>query len=64
MSLRSISWKIGQVSGPVIVGVIKEFVSTTAAFLSAAGIIFLASIAFVVSYGQARRAGESLHVDE
>jgi len=55
MSLRSISWKIGQVSGPVVVGAIKEFVSTSAAFLAAAGLIVLASAAFVISYTQARK---------
>lgn len=48
MSLRSISWKVGQVSGPVLVGAIKEFVSTTAAFVTAAGLIILAVSVFVL----------------
>lgn len=61
MSLRSISWKVGQVSGPLLVGIIKEVVSTAAAFVAAALFIIIASIAFVVSYTQARREGASLH---
>ena len=62
MSLRSISWKIGQVSGPVFVGVVKDVFSTTTAFLVAAGFIVLASTAFVISYTRARRSGQSLAV--
>jgi cation transporter-like permease len=49
MSLRSISWKVGQITGPFLVGVIKDFVSTTAAFLTAAGFILFATVVFVVS---------------
>jgi MFS family permease len=54
MSLRSISWKIGQVAGPVFVGVVKEYVSTEVAFLTAAGFIVVATGVFVVSYRSAR----------
>lgn len=50
MSLRSTSWKIGQVAGPVLVGTIKDFVSTTAAFLTAAGFILVATGVFVATY--------------
>ncbi|KTG09996.1 MFS transporter [Haloprofundus marisrubri] len=50
MSLRSISWKIGQVAGPLMVGAVKEFVSTTAAFLFAAGFILFATGVFVLTY--------------
>jgi MFS family permease len=50
MSLRSISWKVGQVAGPAVVGVVKQFVSTTAAFLTAAGFIVVATGVFAVSY--------------
>ena len=64
MSLRSISWKIGQVSGPVLVGVIKDFVSTTAAFLTAAGLIVIASGAFVLSYTRAKEEDTPLVVPE
>jgi MFS family permease len=52
LSLRSISWKIGQVTGPVAIGAIKEFVSVTAAFLTAAGFIAFATGVFVVSYAR------------
>ncbi|MFC4356884.1 MFS transporter [Halobium salinum] len=55
MSLRSISWKVGQVTGPALIGVIKEFVSTTAAFLTAAGFIVVATGVFVIAYTRARR---------
>jgi MFS family permease len=60
MSLRSISWKVGQVVGPVLVGTIKDFVSTTAAFLTAAGFILVATGVFVVSY---LRMAENQSVD-
>ncbi|SFR45715.1 MFS transporter [Halogeometricum limi] len=50
MSLRSISWKVGQVAGPALVGSIKDFVSTTAAFLTAAAFIVVATGVFVVTY--------------
>ncbi|MFB6113328.1 MAG: MFS transporter [Halodesulfurarchaeum sp.] len=50
MSLRSISWKVGQVAGPLGIGIVKEYVSITAAFLGAAAFVLAASIAFVLSY--------------
>ncbi|QIB73648.1 MFS transporter [Halogeometricum borinquense] len=50
MSLRSISWKIGQVAGPALVGTIKDVVSTTAAFLTAAAFIIVATGIFLVTY--------------
>jgi MFS family permease len=50
MSLRSISWKVGQVAGPVFVGVVKDYVSTEAAFLTAAGFIVVATGVFALSY--------------
>lgn len=56
MSLRSISWKIGQFSGPFLVGAIKDFVSTEAAFLTAAAFIFVACGFFVVTYARAERS--------
>jgi MFS family permease len=56
MSLRSISWKVGQVVGPTLVGVVKDFVSTEAAFLTAAAFIVVATGVFVVSYRSARVA--------
>ncbi|WP_254525051.1 MFS transporter [Natrinema caseinilyticum] len=53
MSLRSISWKVGQVTGPILVGTTMDFVSTEAGFFLAAGFIVVATAAFVVT---ARRA--------
>ncbi|SMO44050.1 MFS transporter [Halorubrum cibi] len=53
MSLRSISWKVGQVVGPVAVGATMDFTSTESGFLLAAGFIGFATALFVV---QARRA--------
>jgi DHA1 family multidrug resistance protein-like MFS transporter len=53
MSLRSISWKVGQVTGPVLVGTTMDFVSTEAGFVLAAGFIAVATAAYTVT---ARRA--------
>ena len=53
MSLRSISWKVGQVVGPVLVGTTMDFTTTETGFLLAAGFIAFATTLFVV---QARRA--------
>ncbi|MFB6156013.1 MAG: MFS transporter [Haloferacaceae archaeon] len=50
MSLRSISWKVGQISGPVAVGLIKDFVSNEAAFLTASAFILFATGVFVFTY--------------
>ena len=50
MSLRSISWKIGQIVGPVLVGAIKDAVSILAGFLTAAGFIVVASFVFLLVY--------------
>ncbi|WP_284014229.1 MFS transporter [Halobaculum litoreum] len=53
MSLRSISWKVGQVAGPVGIGAIKEYVSTSVAFYTAAGFIVVASGVFWVVFRRA-----------
>jgi len=50
MSLRSIAWKIGQVSGPVAVGFIWDRTSVFGAFWTAAGFIILSSLVFLVLY--------------
>jgi len=55
-SLRSISWKVGQVTGPVLIGAIKELVSPEAAFLAAAGFLGFATVVFVGMSVRARRA--------
>ncbi|MFC5279191.1 MFS transporter [Halorubrum rubrum] len=53
MSLRSISWKVGQVVGPVLVGATMDVTSTETGFLLAAGFIGFATTLFAL---QARRA--------
>jgi len=53
MSLRSLSWKTGQVAGPVLIGTTMDFVSTEAGFVLAAGFLGLATAVFVLT---ARRA--------
>jgi len=49
LSLRSISWKVGQVAGPVMIGAIKDRVSPEAAFLAAAGFIVVATGVFATA---------------
>jgi nitrate/nitrite transporter NarK len=48
MSLRSISWKVGQVTGPLSVGAIKDFFGATTAFLTASAFIVLSAGVFLV----------------
>ncbi len=55
MSLRSISWKVGQVVGPLLIGGVKDFVSAEAAFLAAAGFIAFATTVFGVTTIRAER---------
>ena len=49
MSLRSLSWKVGQVVGPLLIGGVKDFVSAEVAFLTAAGFIAFATTVFGVT---------------
>jgi len=57
MSLRSISWKIGQTVGPLGVGLIKEYVGTTEAFLTASAFIVFATGLFWLTYTLSDDAG-------
>ncbi|MEF8779483.1 MAG: MFS transporter [Haloferacaceae archaeon] len=57
MSLRSISWKVGQVTGPVLVGTTMDFISTEAGFLLAAGFIVFATGGFTLMASRARPTG-------
>jgi MFS family permease len=50
MSLRSIAWKIGQVSGPVAVGALWDATSVFVAFWTAAAFIVFSSGVFAVLY--------------
>jgi DHA1 family multidrug resistance protein-like MFS transporter len=56
MSLRSISWKVGQVTGPVLVGTTMDLISTEVGFLLAAGFIVVATVGFVITATRAHRA--------
>lgn len=57
MSLRSIAWKVGQVTGPVLVGTTMDFISTEAGFLLAAGFIVFATGGFAIMASRARARG-------
>jgi hypothetical protein len=50
MSLRSIAWKGGQVTGPVTVGAVWDATDVTTAFLTAAAFIAVATGVFVLLY--------------
>ena len=50
LSLRSIAWKVGQVLGPFLVGVIWDATSVLVAFLTAAGFIVVATGVFASLY--------------
>ena len=50
MSLRSLSWKVGQVVGPLTVGIITDLSSMPVAFAVAAGFIVVATVSFVLMY--------------
>ena len=52
LSLRSVSWKIGQLSGPVLIGAIWDATSVGVAFLTSAGFIVVASSVFVWMYSR------------
>ena len=50
MSLRSISWKVGQTAGPLGVGLIKDYVGTAEAFLTASVFVVFATGLFWLVY--------------
>jgi len=61
MSLRSITWKVGQVLGPVLVGTTMDLVDTEAGFYLAAAFIAVATAGFAIT---SRRAhAEATAVD-
>ncbi len=51
MSLRSIAWKVGQVAGPVTVGLIWDATGVLSAFATAAGLVVVACVALALLYG-------------
>jgi DHA1 family multidrug resistance protein-like MFS transporter len=50
MSLRSIAWKAGQVSGPALVGVLWDLTNAFVAFTAAAGFLLIAAGLFAAMY--------------
>jgi DHA1 family multidrug resistance protein-like MFS transporter len=50
MSLRSIAWKAGQVSGPALVGVLWDLTNAFVAFTAAAGFLLVAAGLFAAMY--------------
>ena len=50
MSLRSISWKVGQIIGPLTVGALWDATSVIVAFLAAAGVILVSALVFFWLY--------------
>lgn len=55
-SLRSIAWKVGQITGPVSVGVIKDQWGTFAAFWTAAAFMVVGTVTFLWLYTRGQRA--------
>ena len=53
LSLRSIAWKVGQVSGPLFIGVVWDATGVFTAFAIAAGAILATTVALVRLYGTA-----------
>jgi len=56
MALRSVSWKVGQVVGPVLVGGVRDAVSWLWAFWVAAALVVVATAVFLVSFRRGRSA--------
>ncbi|MYL17524.1 MFS transporter [Halorubrum sp. E3] len=56
MSLRSVSWKVGQVVGPVLVGTTMDWTTTETGFLLAAAFIAFATTGFAWQARSAHRA--------
>ncbi|WP_323192324.1 MFS transporter [Halostella sp. PRR32] len=59
MSLRSIGWKIGQVSGPVAVGALWDATSVFVAFWTAAGFILVSAAIFAALYEREPAVGSA-----
>lgn len=50
LSLRSISWKVGQLVGPILVGAVWDATSVLVAFLTASGFVFVSAAVFARVY--------------
>lgn len=60
LSLRSIAWKVGQVGGPVFIGMIWDATSVLVAFWFAAGFIVVSSVVFALLYSVDPVPGEQV----
>jgi MFS family permease len=63
LSLRSIAWKVGQVIGPLLIGVVWDATGVFTAFAIAAGAILVATVAFVRMYGTAWTSAAPVSAD-
>jgi MFS family permease len=63
LSLRSVAWKVGQVAGPVTVGVIWDATSVYLAFATASGFILAAAGVFAVLYRAEPAVGRAVPGD-
>jgi MFS family permease len=61
MSLRSISWKVGELVGPLLAGLLTDLVAPAAAFWLSAGAIVAAVGAFVLL--RRRQTGSIRHIE-
>jgi MFS family permease len=64
MSLRSIAWKVGQITGPLIVGAIWDATGVLTAFAVASGTIVLSSLVFITIYAVDDPVPDVLEDDE
>jgi MFS family permease len=62
MSLRSISWKVGQVAGPVLVGTTVDVFSMEIGFVLASAFIAVGTLGFVVTSRRAHAVTPSVDV--
>ncbi|WP_435152934.1 MFS transporter [Haladaptatus sp. DFWS20] len=60
LSLRSIAWKVGQVGGPVFIGVIWDATTVLVAFWAAAAFIVVSSVVFAMLYSAEPSPGEQV----
>jgi len=50
LSLRSVSWQVGAIIGPIVVGTMFDYVSFLGGFLLASGLMIVASVIFLVLF--------------
>lgn len=50
LSLRSVSWQVGAILGPLVVGAMFDFVSFLGGFWLAAGLMIIAGVIFLALF--------------